>query len=186
MAALEQPANVLTMPPYLDGKIENNVALAGVPCSRAERFTVTHTQLEAGQGRGPVARHPDAKCWREAARTRVTFRPPRRRRRPPHHRAGARPFRSATGDTANLARRRARPPVQFAPTVGSRGTNNRFSLHVARPYASVRLPWKGGLIHGAHHSGGGASSYRESSDLITGALQRGHQLFLNHLEETRH
>ena len=27
---------------------------------------------------------------------------------------------------------------------------------------------------------------RESSDLITGALQRGHQLFLNRLEETRH
>jgi hypothetical protein len=45
------------MPAYLDGKMGNDGGAGGRPCSLAVLFAVTHTEMEANQGRGTVARH---------------------------------------------------------------------------------------------------------------------------------
>lgn len=123
MAASEQTANVLTMPPYLDGKIGNDAALAGVPGSRAVLFTVTHTEKEANQGRGPVARHRDAKCagGRRRGRAQRSDRHgddgARRTTEQPEH--GRFDQQLATQPTWRGAERG--PHGQFATTVGSPG-----------------------------------------------------------------
>jgi hypothetical protein len=73
---------------------------------------------------------------------------------------------------ASEQRKQARPHGQFATTVGS------LEPVTDSPGTFKRRPYEG-IISGA------VSSCRESSDLITGALQRGHQPFLNRLEEPR-